>query len=390
MRREGEGLTRILVYGGWFGSGNLGDDAILIGLRSLLLEAIPGVEVAALSTDVEQTKRVCGVEAFPLRSPRELLAPYPKPMSGDYCRVFSWADACILSGGTSIYDYGHLSRVIHWGLPWILGREFVCFGIGVKPIQSLEGRWIVRSLLERAAAVSTRDRRSMAELKAIGVKREIKVTGDSALFLTPRTPDENTLHELGITSDIPYVAICPRALSVDHRAHYHAPLSTEVISRIRRNLAIVGDHLSKSGCRVAFIPLHRAPSDDDTAEIALIRNMMREPSLAFERVFAPEILAGLLGRMELVVGLRLHSLILAAAMGVPVVSIDYDPKIAGFMEYAGMEEFMIEPIETAYTLIERADEGLSDRTNLRRRLLDSCGGMRRRMKEEVRRFLELL
>lgn len=383
-------MTRILVYGGWFGSGNLGDDAILIGLRNLLSEAIPGVEVAALSMDVEQTKRVCGVEAFPLRSPRELLAPYQKPMSGDYRRVFSWADVCILSGGTPIYDYGHLSRVIHWGLPWILGREFVCFGIGVKPIQSLEGRWIVRSLLERAAAASTRDRRSMAELKAIGVKREIKVTGDSALFLTPRTPDENTLQELGITSDNPCVAICPRALSVDHRAHYHAPLSTEAIYRIRRNLAIVGDHLSKSGCRVVFIPLHRAPSDDDTGEIALIRNMMREPSLAFERVFAPEILAGLLGRMELVVGLRLHSLILAAAMGVPVVSIDYDPKIAGFMEYAGMEEFMIEPIETAYTLIERVDKGLSDRTNLRRRLLDSYGGMRRRIKEEARRFLELL
>jgi len=73
-----------------------------------------------------------------------------------------------------------------------------------------------------------------------------------------------------------------------------------------------------------------------------------------------------------------------------VVSIDYDPKIAGFMEYAGMEEFMIEPIETDDTLIERADEGLSDRTTLRRRLLDSCGGMRRRMKGEARRFLELL
>lgn len=390
MRREGGGLTRILVYGGWFGSGNLGDDAILIGLKNLLSEAIPGVEVAALSTDVEQTKRVCGVEAFPLRSPRELLAPYPKPEIGDYRRVFSWADACILSGGTPIYDYGHSSRVIHCGLPRVLGREFVCFGIGVKPIRSLEGRWIVRSLLERAAAVSTRDRRSMAELKVIGVKREIKVTGDSALFLNPRTPDENTLQGLGITPDGPCVAICPRALSVDHRAHYHAPLSTEAISRIRRNLAIVADHLSKSGYRVAFIPLHRAPSDDDTAEIALIRNMMREPSLACERVFAPEILAGLLGRMELVVGLRLHSLILSAAMGVPVVSIDYDPKIAGFMEYAGMEEFMIEPNETAHALIERADEGLSERTNLRRRLLDSCGGMRRRIKGEARRFLELL
>jgi hypothetical protein len=60
------------------------------------------------------------------------------------------------------------------------------------------------------------------------------------------------------------------------------------------------------------------------------------------------------------------------------------------MEYAGMEEFMTEPLEKNDTLKERADEGLSDRTTLRRRLLDSCIGMRRRMKEEARRFLELL
>ena len=39
-------LTRVLVYGGWFGSGNVGDDAILIGLRNLLSETIPGVEIA--------------------------------------------------------------------------------------------------------------------------------------------------------------------------------------------------------------------------------------------------------------------------------------------------------------------------------------------------------
>jgi len=383
-------VTRVLVFGGWFGSGNLGDDAILIGLRNLLSEAIPGVEIAALSTDVEHTKRVCGVEAFQLRSPRELLAPHSKPKIRDYQRVFRWADACILSGGTPIYDYDHISRIIHYGLPRILGKELICFGIGVKQIRSWIGRRSVRSLLERAAAVSTRDLRSKSELEAIGIRKEIRVTGDSSLFLTPRAPDAKKLGELGIIQDEPLVAFCPRALSPDHKIHYHAPLSIEVISKIRRTLALTADHLSRSGHRVAFIPFHEAPPDDDTTEIAVIRDLMREPSLVFERVIPPETVAGVLGQVQLVVGLRLHSLILAAAMGVPSVSLNYDPKIAGFMEYAGMEGYLSEPTDPVKTFIKRADEGLKNRATLKNRLLDSCEAMRMRIREEAKRIAGLL
>jgi polysaccharide pyruvyl transferase WcaK-like protein len=383
-------VTRVLVFGGWFGSGNLGDDAILIGLRNLISEAIPGVEIAALSTDVEYMKRVCGVEAFQLRSPRELLAPHSKPKIRDYQRVFRWADACILSGGTPIYDYDHLSRIIHYGLPRILGKELICFGIGVKPIRSWIGRRSVRSLLKRSAAVSTRDLRSKSKLEAIGVEKEIRVTGDSSLFLIPRAPDAKKLGELGLIQDGPLVAICPRALSPDHKIHYHAPLSIEVISKIRRTLALTADHLSRSDHQVVFIPFHNAPYDDDTAEIIMIRGLMREPSLVFERVISPETLTGLLGQAELVVGLRLHSLILAAAMGVPSVSVNYDPKIAGFMEYIGLEDYLSEPTDPVKTFIERADEGVKNRTPLKRRLLDSCEVMRGRIKEEAKRIARLL
>jgi polysaccharide pyruvyl transferase WcaK-like protein len=339
---------------------------------------------------VEHTNRVCGVEAFQLRSPRELLAPHSKPKIRDYQRVFRWADACILSGGTPIYDYDHLSRIIHYSLPRILGKELICFGIGVKQIRSWVGRRSVRSLLKRAAAVSTRDLRSKSKLEAIGVRKEIRVTGDSSLFLTPRAPNVRKLGELGLMQDRPLVAICPRALSPDHRAHYHAPLSIEAISKIRRTLALTADHLSRSGHRVVFIPFHEAPPDDDTDEIAMIRGLMRETSLVFERVIPPETVAGFLGQVQLVVGLRLHSLILAAAMGVPSISLNYDPKIAGFMEYAGMKSYLSEPTEPVKTFIERADEGLKNRTTLKRGLLDSCEVMRWRIREEAKRIAGLL
>jgi len=371
-----------LIFGGWYGSGNIGDDAILIGIRNVLMDVIPGVEIAALSTDIDHTQRVCGVKAYPLRSPREFLID-PRRSIGGYREAFSWADACILSGGTPVYDYGHMSRVIHHGVPRLSRRKLVCFGIGVKPINSVTGKWMVRTLLGQAAALSTRERVSKAELLSLGLKKDIKVTGDSALYLEPRPPASESLIEEILPSERPLVAICPRSLSVDHRGHYHAPLSTEAISQIRRNLAIVGDHLSASGYHTVFIPLHCATGDDDRAEISLIRGMMNEPSTVLGSVWAPEELVWLLGKMELVIGLRLHSLILAAMRGTPIVGVNYDPKIRGFMEYAGVGDYLSRPEDSAEGIIRCSERALDNSTTMRRRLLDSCKGMQTKIRKDA-------
>ena len=87
--------------------------------------------------------------------------------------------------------------------------------------------------------------------------------------------------------------------------------------------------------------MHQAPGDDDTTEITEIRGRMHQPSRVAAHLGSPEKASGILQRMELVLGLRLHSLILGAAAGTPIVGIDYDPKIRGFMEQAGAEDYLI-------------------------------------------------
>ena len=383
-------MTRLLIYGGWYGSGNLGDDAILIGLRNLLSDVIPDVEIAALSIDVSQTRRVCDVEAFPLKSPRELLTPSPGRGIRDYRRHFEWADACILTGGTPIYDYDHASRIIHCRLPRLLGKELICFGIGVKPVRSFHGKRLVRWLLGDAAAVSTRDPDSERELRRIGLEGEIRVTGDSALFLDSETRDTATLEELGLGALNHPIAFCPRALSPDHRAHYHAPLTHATITKLRRNIATVADRLTETGYDVIFVPMHRAQRDDDTAEITEIRGMMDETPASTLYPGSPQKAMGILGRMELVLGLRLHSLILAATAGVPIVGIDHDPKIRGFMEHAGAEDYLSGVDDPPEALIRQMEKALDNRTSTKRRLLDSCQRMRARIIDESQRIAEII
>jgi polysaccharide pyruvyl transferase WcaK-like protein len=104
--------VRILIYGGWFGSGNLGDEAILIGIRGIITKRLPDAELTALSIDPEYTYEKTGVHAEQIESPRNLLRRRDR-----YLELFREADAHLLTGGTPFYDYGHLSRIIHLGLP---------------------------------------------------------------------------------------------------------------------------------------------------------------------------------------------------------------------------------------------------------------------------------
>ena len=383
---------RFIVFGGWFGSRNLGDDAILIGLRRVMERTFPDAELVALSTDVSYTRRVCGVEAIDLMSARGLFRRGDASLPA-YLQAFMDADACIVSGGTPIYDYGHLSRSFHFGLPRITGTPLICFGVGVKSIESMMGASSVRMLLRGARLVSTRDALSRDELVRLGVCGQISVTGDSGLFLKSAEREDalRLLTESGADTSRPMTAICPRFLSTLYRRHYHDPLSSFEVSRIRRGVAEVADHLLRRGFEVIFLPFHRGPVDDDLAEIGTIVSLMHgsAPKIV-KRYLLPSEAMSVLGCMEMVFGLRLHSLIFAASLGVPVVGVNYDSKIRGFMELAGAWKCLCEISGEPKSWVEVVDAVLDDGGVMGRVVSRSCGEMKARILDEAGKMRDLL
>ena len=259
----------LLAYGGWYGSGNLGDEAILIGVRNIFEKALPEVRLKVLSIDPARTESVCHVNAVRLESPRSLIRN-----RAAYLELFRNAKACLVTGGTPFYDYGHISRVIHMGLPVLNEKKLVCFGVGSKRIKTLKGREITRVLLKNSHMISTRDQASKDILGGIirppadGLRiKPLTVTGDSALFLNPnvrRNHEGNT------------VLFCPRRLTSDNRTLYHEALDKLTINKVRHMQAKAADGLVRQGYDVKFVPFHTVHPDDDREEIRVIRNLMAE------------------------------------------------------------------------------------------------------------------
>jgi polysaccharide pyruvyl transferase WcaK-like protein len=71
--------------------------------------------------------------------------------------------------------------------------------------------------------------------------------------------------------------------------------------------------------------------------------------VTLEDTLAPEEMLGVLGRLDLMVGMRLHALIMAAAMAVPSLALVYDPKVEAFADLAGF------PMVSSVTALEDSE-----------------------------------
>jgi hypothetical protein len=98
----------------------------------------------------------------------------------------------------------------------------------------------------------------------------------------------------------------------------------------------------------------------------------------------------MIGRMDLMVGVRLHSLIFSAIQGVPLVGISYDPKIDGFLARLGMKAVgNISDLELSDLLVE-IQRVWSDRERVRAQMLAKMEEMRIQAGVNDKLVMELL
>ena len=287
-----------IVISGYYGFGNLGDEAVLAGLLHTLRSVQPGIEATVLSGDPERTGREHAVEAVPRMRPASLVG------------TLRASDGLISGGGSLLQDRSSVRPVAYYAgvmlLARLVGRPYVVHAQGLGPIEHRINRRLASMALRGAAAVSLRDSASLALARSLGVRRPIEIVPDPALALerSDRSPG----------SDRP-VVVAVRAW----------PSVEPVLDAIRGALARLVD----LGPIVA-VPM-QSPADIEPSHEA-VRGIpgatVLGPSPGLDAVLQA------IARARIVIGMRLHALILAAGAGVPAVAVSYDPKVDAFADRA--------------------------------------------------------
>lgn len=306
-------MARVLLSG-YYGFGNIGDEAILASTVQSLRERDPSIEISVLSANPVETARTYDVLTYGRMSPREVL---PGILASD---LVVFGGGSLLQDDTSFRSLLYYLSIIF--VSRALRRPVVVYANGVGPIRSWSGRILTRLALSMAKRVTVRDPESEKLLKRIGVRRPVRVTADPAFLLSPCSPErrDQMLGAAEITGERPVVWLALRPRKAPEQFY-------------KSFVPAIGLLRNKG-----YEPCLLVMQDQDRELVPLLNGYLKEAGQRAVPAVAgasPREALGLLEKASFCLGMRLHTLILSARAGVPFMGVEIDPKLGAFCRAAG-------------------------------------------------------
>lgn len=341
-------MTNILIAG-YYGLNNIGDEAILSGMICSLNKYIDNAQFSVITNDPIETKKLHNVvpvkQSFKEGLPKFALNC---AFNNELYNIFKQIDNCdifILGGGSLLQDL----RVYY--LPLLLsmvyyaqkkGKRTAIYGIGAGPIDTQLGRKLCRKILRSADMVTVRDSMSKNVLERCGLQNVIK-TADPAFGLDLRK-DDILLRSSCLNEEYPkesYYAATLYNWLQDSDRNRNRTASTEVLEKRRKIVSeILSDIIKTHNRSICFIPTVKV----DETGYSQIKNYMHASVKVSAASYTNDLnhVLSSLSKSDLLIGMRLHSLILASIIGVPIVPISYCGKVKSYMELIGLNDLNLD------------------------------------------------
>jgi polysaccharide pyruvyl transferase CsaB len=367
---------RVLIQGA-YGNGNAGDDAILLSILSDLKHLMPDSEITVLSINPSLTADLTGEKVLygRLRNFKYFWINIVAVLQSD---LYIFGGGGILSGALPYLLAGLLLRAF---IAKVAAKRAMIYAVGSDPITRWHNRLMMRAVAALVDVITVRDEMSKHYLEQAGVvSTKVLVTADPAFSLSPASPErvKAILAAEGYTPD-------GRPLVGFALTHSLSPAMQDV-------LAQAADHLIQTrGWQIAFLPFERK---NDLPFVKAVAHRMRERAVIMRGRYSPAELKGLVSGLDMLVGMRLHSLEFAADGDVPLLAVSFVPKTASFMQRLGQGEKVLYCDWMAQQkgrddfgldeLLLKIDEVWRERDQIRRDIAATMPDLRNRAKQTAR------
>lgn len=404
---------------------NRGDAAILEGEIAVFDEMFPGADVTVMTEYPKAAELVHGVDAvsqqLPPFNPSNILKngatafslvdgmvrrgsgkklPFSDLVTDKLgLQPYHDADVIVSTGGqymTAAYYPDKIAILAEWYLAEILNKPLIIYAQSLGPFES-PYRGITRFVMDRADLIITRDEQSKEHLDQIGVSTETHVGVDAA-WMMPLEIGTNPLgRNLSYTPSLPERSDGPLiSISARHWSHFDTENGEE------KYLQAVADTASElirtRNAEIVFLStctgLAGYHTDDRVAASDILDRMeadCREHAQVITEELTPQHLVELYGEMDLHIGTRMHSCILALLAETPVVAIEYQFKTSGMMSQFGLADRVvnIDGIDTDELQTAVAD-GLKDREEIQNQIRSHLPEIKEKALEDGRKVRDHL
>lgn len=338
--------TKGAVVLGYYGAGNWGDEAMLAGLLELLRRIEKDYPITIISRDSEDTARKHNEWTFPstLSFDKSRIDFLGYRLRKSKLLTILSHSTFVMGGGDLIRDGSQYEVAPFWLQQMeqaiYARRKTILLGVSVGEIWKTETIRLVPKVLNQVDLLTVRDELSRQNLQKLGVNKTVHVIPDLALQNSSITIKTQSKDFGDRPRKRPKIGISIRSLSnrgkqLDDFPHWD----------FQQEVAVTIDTLVERFDAEIYIfpfqahPYFYHPEDDDyIAAIRLLQFSRYSMNFHVFRYLSslPDLCQGFVD-MDIVIGMRLHSVILASALGIPMIAMEYDSKIRAFMDEIDQE-----------------------------------------------------
>ena len=277
-----------IAISGYYGFKNFGDEAILSVLVNHL-KSLQNTDITVFSSDVEYTEKTYGVKAVKRFCLKNVL------------KTIKDCDVLVSGGGSLLQDVTSLKSLIYYAFIIAMGlffnKKVVIFAQGIGPLNSNVAQNIVKNLLKYCSYVTVRDENSLNLLEKLGIKSELVC---------------DPIYSLDIKSE-------PQNGVVGVQLRDFKTMNQELLQKLA--LLIVTKFSDK---KIEIFSLQKTQDLDLSKRFeAIVKSF--NPDIRTEIVEYDII--NRLSKLEYLIGMRFHAVLVALKCGVRTCAINYDVKV---------------------------------------------------------------
>ncbi len=357
----------IALWGAWYGSRNVGDQALLLTIADLLGAEVGSVRFTVFTANPEHVLNYTQVESRWKFEVLHNIYQFPQVL-----KTVAACDLFVLGGGAPFYEEkDHLFAIATlFGLARLARTPYMTWTVSSQIVQDRIAMRLFGWVLNGAAAITYRDEHTRRLFERCGVTKEIHLAADPVFCLEPAGAESGLelISRAGLREpERPLVALTPRTFrgrDGDAQTHYNVKSQEEFDQKVACFSAAL-DWLYDQGYQPLLLPMNTVSPDDDRIAARRIIQESRHGShaLLVDEEVRPRIAPAVYAQCAASFVARVHGSVTSMIAGCPVMMYAFAPKHAGIMQAMGLSDFIL---DEASASPERTIEMLSGLLSRRR------------------------
>jgi colanic acid/amylovoran biosynthesis protein len=256
----------------------------------------------------------------------------------------------------------------------ILGKKTILHSQSIGPFSNNLQKYLTKKTLNKTDLILIRENYSLQTLIEIGVNpRLIKRVADAAfLFNPPITNHKTQIDTIKKTGRKKIVGVTVRNwLDKSKQEFYETQMAKFV------------EYLTKKNYLVVFIPQVTSDefNDDDRLPAKRIFQKVKDQKnvILINDSLSHYAIKALYGKLDYLVGTRLHSVLFALTSNIPSIAIEYEYKTSGILKDIGLNDYIIKIQEvTSERLIQIFNKLVRTESKYRDQLATNINPMKRK------------